>query len=153
MFCFTNYGLYLDRSASLTVAAGSLVRDCPCLSVCPAATVIQPRINTRVKRMDLRSDKLLEKILPIHSYPEPEARTEPRSTTQSCWSLLVVPTPGGETWSCVPSIVLMEDLCPAVQFYVEHVAGVAIVVASVDTSIPFHLFMIMTSERVAHFVW
>ena len=84
----------------------------------------------RRKRMDLRSDKLLEKILPIHSYPEPEARTEPRSTTQSCWSLLVVPTPGGATWSCVPSIVLMEDLCPAVQFYVEHVAGVDVCCAS-----------------------
>ena len=79
---------------------------------------------------DLHSDKFLEKILPNHSYPEPEARTEPRSTTPYRRRLSVVPTPGGATWSCVPSIVLMEDLCPAVQFYVEHVAGVDVCCAS-----------------------
>ena len=32
---------YLVQCASLRVAAGSLVRDCPRLSICPATTVIQ----------------------------------------------------------------------------------------------------------------
>ena len=74
--------------------------------------------------MALRIKECLEKIQPNLSYPEPEARTEPRSTTPYRRRLSVVPTPGGATWSCVPSIVLMEDLCPAVQFYLEHIAGV-----------------------------
>ena len=72
--------------------------------------------------MDLHIEDCLDVIILVLSYPPTEAKSSPGRRLRLVATGRLFRHRKGETCSCGPLVVLTENLCCTMRFYVEHVA-------------------------------